>query len=49
MLTLAIKELKNRGYEFVTISEMSELKGTMLDYDTTYFGFQLHAKCVKDT
>lgn len=36
---LAIKELKNRGYEFVTISEMSELKGTMLDYDTTYFGF----------
>ena len=36
---LAIKELKKEGYEFVTLTEMLELKEKSLDYDTTYYGF----------
>lgn len=35
----AMKELKKRGYSFVTITEMAELKNTNLEYDKTYYGF----------
>lgn len=36
---MAIDILKNQGYEFVTISEMAELKGIMLDKNKSYFSF----------
>ena len=36
---LAMRELKKEGYEFVTISEMIQLKNATLDYDTTYYNF----------
>ena len=36
---LAMKDLKKKGYSFVTITEMAELKNVTLDYDKTYYGF----------
>ena len=36
---LAMKELKEKGYNFVTITEMSKLKNVTLDYDKTYYSF----------
>ena len=36
---LAMKELKEKGYNFVTITEMTKLKNVTLDYDKTYYGF----------
>lgn len=36
---LAMKELKEKGYSFVTITEMAQLKKVTLDYDKTYYGF----------
>ena len=36
---LAMKELKEKGYSFVTITEMAELKNVVLGYDKTYYGF----------
>lgn len=36
---LAMKDLKKKGYNFVTITEMAELKNVTLDYDKTYYGF----------
>ena len=36
---LAMKELKKKGYNFVTITEMAELKNVDLGYDKTYYGF----------
>lgn len=36
---LAMEELEKEGYAFVTISEMVELKGVNLDYDSVYYQF----------
>lgn len=36
---LAMKELQKKGYNFVTITEMAELKNITLGYDKTYYGF----------
>ncbi len=36
---LAMKELENMGYAFVTISEMAELKKIQLDKDAVYYQF----------
>lgn len=36
---LAMNELKQKGYSFVTITEMAKLKNIVLDYDKTYYGF----------
>ncbi len=36
---LAMEELEKEGYAFVTISEMVELKGIELDYDSVYYQF----------
>lgn len=36
---LAMEELEKEGYAFVTISEMAELKGVKLDYDSVYYHF----------
>lgn len=36
---LAMRELKDNGYAFVTIDEMAKLKGIELDYTTSYFNF----------
>ena len=37
---LAMEELEKQGYAFVTISEMAELRGIDLDYQTSYFSMK---------
>ena len=36
---LAMEELQKKGYSFVTITELAELKNVSLKYDKTYYGF----------
>ena len=35
-----MEELEKQGYAFVTISEMAELRGIDLDYQTSYFSMK---------
>ncbi len=37
---LAMEELEKEGYAFVTITEMAELRGIDLDYQTSYFSMK---------
>ncbi len=37
---LAMEELEKQGYAFVTITEMAQLKGIDLDYQTSYFSMK---------
>ena len=36
---MAMAELEQEGYAFVTIDEMINLKGLTLDYEKTYYNF----------
>lgn len=37
---LAMEELEKQGYAFVTITEMAQLRGIDLDYQTSYFNMK---------